>query len=386
MHKKIAVVTGARSEYGLLCHLMKQINEDSNLTLQTIATCMHLSHEFGLTYQQIVNDGFVIDEKIEMLLSSDTAVGITKSMGLAIIGFADAYARLQPDMVILLGDRFETLAAAQSAMIARIPIAHIHGGELSLGAIDDAMRHSISKMSHLHFVACEDYRKRVIQLGESPECVFTVGAMVLDAIVDLPLLAKMQLSNDLGITFSKRNFLITYHPETLGKQSSKEAFSELLNALSEFKDATFIFTEANADADGRIINQMIKTFCAQHKQAYSFQALGQLRYLSLLKQVDVMIGNSSSGIIEGPYFKVPTVNIGARQTGRVKPASVIDCQANCHAIQTAIHQALSQEHHQKMETMSLPYGQGKVSPKIIDVIKQCVLSPQTPKQFYDITW
>lgn len=386
MLKKIAVVTGARSEYGLLSHLLKQLREDAAFCLQLIVTGMHLSPEFGLTYQQISNDGFIIDEKVEMLLSSDSAVGITKSIGLGVIGFADAFARLKPDMLILLGDRFETLAAAQAALIAKIPIAHIHGGELSLGAIDDAIRHSISKMSHLHFVACEEYRHRVIQLGEHPERVFNTGAMVLDAVADLPLLTKAQLTNDLGIRFRQQNFLITYHPETLGVLSSEKAFTELLTALASFKDTTLIFTEANADTDGRVINRMLQAFCAQHEHAYCFAALGQQRYLSLLAQVDVMIGNSSSGIIEGPYFRVPTINIGDRQTGRIKPDSVIDCQMKAELIIAAIAQAMTQAHQQTMETMDLPYGQGKVAHKIIDVLKKFDLTTPTPKHFYDIAW
>ncbi len=384
MRKKIAVVTGARSEYGLLSHLLKQLREDAAFCLQLIVTGMHLSPEFGLTAQQISNDGFIIDEKVEMLLSSDTAVGITKSIGLGVIGFADAFARLKPDMLILLGDRFETLAAAQAALIAKIPIAHIHGGELSLGAIDDAIRHSISKMSTLHFVACEEYRRRVIQLGEHPESVFNTGAMVLDAIADLPLFTKAQLTNDLGIHFRQQNFLITYHPETLGVLSSEKAFAELLTALTSFTQTTLIFTEANADTDGRIINQMLHAFCHEHEHAYCFQALGQQRYLSLLSQVNVMIGNSSSGIIEGPYFRVPTINIGDRQTGRLKPDSVIDCQMKAELIIAAITQAMTQVHQQTMETMDLPYGKGKVAHKIIDVLKNFDLTAQTPKQFYDM--
>uniref|UniRef100_A0A0Q9YZP1 GDP/UDP-N,N'-diacetylbacillosamine 2-epimerase (Hydrolyzing) n=1 Tax=Candidatus Berkiella aquae TaxID=295108 RepID=A0A0Q9YZP1_9GAMM len=383
MPKKIAVVTGAR--WNTVCSSdLKQIHADPALTLQLIVTGMHLSPEFGLTYQQILDDGFMIDAKVEMLLSSDSPVGITKSVGLGVIGFADAYARLQPDIIVLLGDRFEILAAAQAALIAKIPVAHIHGGELSFGAIDDAMRHSISKMSHLHFVACEDYRRRVIQLGENPERVFNTGAMVLDAMVDLPLLSKAQLSQALSVTFKQNNFLITYHPETLGRLSSKDAFAELLEALSPLADCTLIFTEANADADGRIINEMIKAFCKAHQDAYSFQALGQLRYLSLLKQVDVMIGNSSSGIIEAPYFKIPTVNIGHRQAGRIMPKSVIHCQPAAQEIKQAIQHAMSQQHHQAMETMALPYGQGSVSPKIIDVLKRTDLAALNPKQFYDI--
>ncbi len=382
MPKKIAVVTGARSEYGLLSHLIQQIHQDVAFTLQLIVTGMHLSPEFGLTYQQILNDGLKIDEKIEMLLSSDTAIGITKSMGLGLIGFADALDRLKPDMIILLGDRFETLAAAQAALIAKIPVVHIHGGELSLGALDDAMRHSITKMSHLHFVACEAYRQRVIQLGENPDRVLNVGAMMLDAIDDLALLDRQALADELKISFKKRNFLITYHPETGG--SGYRDFESLLNALVEIEDALLIFTEANADASGRAINNMIQDFCARHNHAVAFKSLGQKRYLSLLKQVDVVIGNSSSGIIEAPYCNVPTVNIGTRQTGRIKPLSVIDCGSSVSEIMTAIEQSLSKAHLEQMKNMPLPYGKGKVAHQILDVIKKSDLTKLLQKPFYDL--
>lgn len=382
MPKKIAVVTGARSEYGLLSHLIKQIHEDTALTLQLIVTGMHLSPEFGLTYQQILNDGLKIDEKIEMLLSSDTAVGVTKSMGLGLIGFADAFERLKPDLIILLGDRFETLAAAQAALIAKIPVLHIHGGELSLGALDDAMRHSITKMSHLHFVAAEAYRQRVIQLGEHPDHVFNVGAMMLDALEGAKLLTRAELAADLKVVFKKHNFLITYHPETGG--SGHSDFESLLNAMLEFEDTLLIFTEANADASGRAINGMIHDFCARHPQAVAFKALGQKRYLSLLKQVDIVIGNSSSGIIEAPYYYVPTVNIGTRQTGRIKPLSVIDCEATISDVITAVEQALSTEHREKMNDMPLPYGKGKVAHQIIDVIKKIDFATLNQKSFYDL--
>lgn len=382
MPRKIAVVTGARSEYGLLSHLIKQIHQDPDFTLQLIVTGMHLSPEFGLTYQQILNDGLQIDEKIEMLLSSDTAIGITKSMGLGLIGFADAFDRLKPDLIILLGDRFETLAAAQASLIAKIPLVHIHGGELSLGALDDAMRHSITKMSHLHFVACEAYRQRVIQLGENPDRVFNVGAMMLDAVDDVTMLSRQALTEDLNITFKKRNFLITYHPETGG--SGHSHFESLLNALLEFEDALLIFTEANADASGRAINNLIHDFCARYPQAVAFKSLGQKRYLSLLKQVDVVIGNSSSGIIEAPYCHVPTVNIGTRQTGRIKPLSVIDCGSSVSEIITAVEQALSKAHLAQMENMPLPYGKGKVAYQIIDVLKNSDFPQLLHKPFYDL--
>jgi len=260
MARKVCVVTGSRSEYGLLFWLLKALKSDPAFKLQIIATAMHLSPEFGLTYKKILEDDFIIDEKVEMLLSSDTSVGITKSMGLGVIGFADAYARLSPDLIVLLGDRFETLAAAQAALIAKIPIAHIHGGELSLGAYDDAIRHSITKMSHLHFVATQEYRRRVIQLGEDPENIHCAGAMVIDSIRELPLLKKEELEQILDIRFNELNFVVTFHPETLGTHSSSEQVNELLQALDRFPSARIIFTKSNADNDGRIINQMIDNY------------------------------------------------------------------------------------------------------------------------------
>jgi UDP-N-acetylglucosamine 2-epimerase (non-hydrolysing)/GDP/UDP-N,N'-diacetylbacillosamine 2-epimerase (hydrolysing) len=386
MHKKICIVTGSRCEYGLLYWLMKEVKSDPTLTLQLIATGMHLSPEFGLTYKKIMEDGFIIDEKVEMLLSSDTAVGITKSIGLGVIGFADAFARLKPDMVVLLGDRFETLAAAQAAFIAKIPIAHIHGGELTLGAYDDGIRHSVTKMSHLHFVATPTYRDRVIQLGEASSNVFHVGAMVLDSISQLSLLNKCELEKKLEITFKQFIFAVTYHPETLGESAVRDDFGELLKALAHFQDSTFIFTKGNADSDGRVINEMIDDFCAQHPQSSkAFVQLGHHHYLSLLSVADVCVGNSSSGIIEVPYFKIPTVNIGDRQKGRVRPLSVLDCQANDKSITNCIQKALSKEFHQKISNMDLPYGEGPVAKKIVDVIKKTDLTHLVRKNFCDMT-
>lgn len=385
MVKKICIVTGSRCEYGLLYWLLKAVKQDKALQLQIIATGMHLSHEFGLTYKKILEDGFLIDEKVEMLLSSDTSVGITKSIGLGVIGFADAYARLNPDMVIVLGDRFETLAAAQAAFIARIPLAHIHGGELTLGAYDDGIRHSVTKMSQLHFVATDAYRQRVIQLGEHPDNVFHVGAMVLDSISNLSLLSKTQLAELLGISFKKRNVVVTFHPETLEKTSPKQAFQELLAALSKLEDTLFIFTKGNADTDGRIINDLIDEFCKQNpEKAKAFVELGHVNYLSLLNVVDMAIGNSSSGVIEVPYFKIPTINIGDRQKGRFRPASVIDCVANAQAISDAIAQGFSSQFNDVINKMTLPHGEGKIAQHIIEIIKNKDLHALIKKEFYDL--
>ncbi len=384
MVRKICIVTGSRSEYGLLFWLLKAIKADPAFQLQLIATASHLSHEFGLTYKRILEDGFHIDEKIELLLSSDTAVGITKSIGLGVIGFADAYSRLKPDLVILLGDRFETLAAAQAAFIAKIPIAHIHGGELSEGAYDDGIRHSVTKMSHLHFVASNEYRQRVIQLGEDPSRVFHVGAMVLDSIQHLELLDKQTLESLLNIQFRQSNFVITFHPETLSERSPKEDLNELLLALSHIENATFIFTKGNPDSDGRIINDIIDEFCRNNKNAKAFIELGHRNYLSLLNIVDMAIGNSSSGIIEVPYFKIPTVNIGDRQKGRIRSDSIIDCAATRQSIASAIHQGLSQDFQSKIKSMSLPYGEGNIAQKIVNILKKHDLKQVIKKQFYDL--
>jgi len=384
MARKVCVVTGSRSEYGLLFWLLKALKSDPAFKLQIIATAMHLSPEFGLTYKKILEDDFIIDEKVEMLLSSDTSVGITKSMGLGVIGFADAYARLSPDLIVLLGDRFETLAAAQAALIAKIPIAHIHGGELSLGAYDDAIRHSITKMSHLHFVATQEYRRRVIQLGEDPENIHCAGAMVIDSIRELPLLKKEELEQILDIRFNELNFVVTFHPETLGTHSSSEQVNELLQALDRFPSARIIFTKSNADNDGRIINQMIDNYCGKNKNAKAFIELGFKNYLSLLNYVDLVIGNSSSGIIEAPYFKIPTVNIGDRQAGRTRALSVIDCLTQSDAIYSAMTKGLRREFKQEILNMDLPYGNEGVAAKIIATLKNVNLTTLVRKRFYDL--
>ena len=379
--KKICIITGTRAEYGLLYWLIKGISEDPELELQLLVTGMHLSPEFGLTWRQIEQDGFPINRKIEILLSSDTAVGISKSMALAQLSFAEVFDQLQPEIVVLLGDRTETLAAASAALIAGIPIAHIHGGELTEGAYDDAIRHSITKMSHLHFTATDIYRKRVIQLGESPETVFNTGAIGLDNIKKLPLLNKEDFENSIGRNLSKKNFLITFHPATLENKSAGEQFQQLLMALDRLEDAFLIFTKPNSDKDGRIIIQMIDEYVNQHhSKAIAFTSLGQLRYLSAIPYMNAVVGNSSSGIIEVPMFNVPTVNIGDRQKGRITGPSIFNCQPNEKDITAAINKALAFDKTQKWEH---PYGNGNASEKILEIIKKTE-KIDLKKKFYDL--
>lgn len=381
--RKICVVTGTRAEYGLLYWLMKDLQSDPGLELQLIVTGMHLSPEFGLTYKEIEKE-FVITRKIEMLLSSDTAVGISKSMGVAQISFAEAYEELKPDVVVVLGDRFEIFSAAAAAMISRIPIAHIHGGETTEGAFDEAIRHSITKMSHLHFVATEGYRQRVIQLGEDPEKVFNFGAPGLDSIQNLHLLSRDNLEKEIGFKLGKKNLLVTFHPVTLESNTAQEQFQQLLRALDGLNDTKMIFTKANADTDGREINAMIDEFvAARPDKTIAFASLGQLRYLSALQYIDAVVGNSSSGLIEAPSFKIGTINIGDRQKGRIKAASVIDCAPEANAISNAIQQLYSADYRQSLGDISNPYGTGGASKKIADVLRTHSLQHILKKHFFD---
>jgi len=381
---KICVFTGTRAEYGLLKPLMEEIQKQPEFELQIVASCMHLSPEFGLTYQEIEKDGFKIDEKVEMLLSSDTAIGTVKSMGVGMIGYADALNRLKPDLAIVLGDRFEALAFAVSAYILRIPIAHLYGGEITKGALDEGFRHAITKLSYLHFTSTQEYKKRIIQMGESPERVFNVGALGLDNIKRLKLLSKDELEKALGIKFDKYTFLITYHPETLSDSQSEKDFSELLNALETLKDTTLIFTKANADPSGRIINDMINEFVNKKFNAYIFDSMGQLLYLSLMHYVDAVIGNSSSGIIEAPSFKVATINVSNRQKGRIKAKSIIDCEPTKDEILNAIQKAISLEFKKSLENVENPYGDGKSAIKIVNILKRFFPLKNISKDFYEV--
>ena len=383
-NRKVCVVTGTRAEYGLLYWLMREIKDDPELDLQIIATGMHLSPEFGLTYRVIEEDGFAIDEKVEMLLSSDSPVGITKSLGLGVIGFADALDRLRPNIIVLLGDRYEILAAAQAALIARIPIAHIHGGEATEGSIDEAIRHSITKMAHVHFVAAEPFRNRVMQLGEDPDKVFTVGAPGLDNIVKLKLLNRSEFESSIGFKLGELNFLVTYHPVTLHKEDPRRAVTELFTALDHFPDARIIFTKSNSDTDGRIIGQMIDRYVAERPaRAIAVTSLGQLRYISAIKHMDIVIGNSSSGLIEVPFMKKPTINIGDRQRGRLNALSVIDCDETAEQIISAVNKALSPDFLSSLSEVASPYGEGNSSPRIKALLKTVDLDGILMKRFHE---
>lgn len=384
--RKICVVTGTRSEYGLFYWILKGLQKEPTIELQIVVTGMHLSPEFGLTYQQIEQDGFLITDQIEMLLSSDTPTAIAKSVGLGVIGMADCFRRIQPDLLLVLGDRYETFAAAQAAMILQIPIAHIHGGEVTEGVIDEAIRHAITKMSQYHFVAAKEYQKRVIQLGEQPENVFYVGAPGLDHIRNLKLLTKNELEKALGLSFKQPTFLITYHPVTLESDHAKKNIEQLLEALNTFQEATLIFTKANSDTNGRIINETIAQYVTKYpNRAKLFTSLGQLRYLSTIQHCDAVIGNSSSGLIEVPLFYKPTINIGARQNGRLKATSVIDCKEDSSSIVNAIQTALSTEFQQKLPETNSLYGDGHASEQIVAHVKTINLDKQIlQKQFFDL--
>ncbi|MGJ0329167.1 UDP-N-acetylglucosamine 2-epimerase [Aliarcobacter cryaerophilus] len=382
--KKICVVTGTRAEYGLLYWLLKEIEADKDLELQLIATGMHLSPEFGLTYQTIEKE-FKINKKIEMLLSSDTSVGISKSMGLAQISFAESYDELKPDIVIVLGDRYEIFSATSAAMIAKIPIAHLHGGEKTEGAFDESIRHSITKMSHLHFTATNEYKNRVIQLGEHPSRVFNVGGMGIENIKRLKLLSKDEFEKSIEFKLNSKNILVTFHPVTLENSTAQEQFKELLGAIDELEDTNIIFTKANSDTDGRVINQMIDEYVTKNSnKSIVFTSLGQLRYLSALQYVDAVVGNSSSGLAEAPSFKIATINIGDRQKGRIKASSVIDCEPNKDSILKSFEKLYSKEFQETLKTTINPYGDGCASKKIVEVLKNVDLENILKKSFYDL--
>lgn len=385
MTRKVAVVTGSRAEYGLLYWLIRLINEAEDMELQLIVTGTHLSPEFGYTLNKIEEDQFPIAAKVEMLLSSDSPVGIAKSMGLGIIGFADALEQLKPDLMVVLGDRFEILAAAQAAMVARIPIAHIHGGELTEGLIDEAIRHAITKMSHLHFTASEVYRKRVIQLGEQPERVYNVGAVGLDNIINMDLLSRSELEKSMGFQLGAQNFLVTYHPETLSDRDPAETFTSLLIALEQFPNAKLIVTKPNADTFGRGIIKLIDQYAASNpERVFVTTSMGQLRYLSAIQYIDVVVGNSSSALIEVPFFKKPSVNIGERQRGRLHGQSVINCGTSADEIEQAIRCALSDKHLERTRHTEMIFGVGGASKKIFDILSNVNLRKLIVKQFYDM--
>lgn len=380
---KITIFTGTRAEYGLLYWLMKDIDEDKMLTLQLLVSGSHLSPEFGLTYTQILDDGFNIDEKVEMLVSSNSPTGTAKSVGLGISGYADAIERLSPDLIVILGDRYEALAVAQTSVIMGIPILHIHGGEVSEGANDDAFRHAITKLSNLHATSTDLYRKRVIQLGESPDRVFNVGAMGLDYIQRGNFLNRNELSESLKFNLSKPFFVVTYHPVTLGDEDPVSTCQALIETLELFHSHQVIFTYPNADNGGREIISLIESYALNNPhRVLAFPSLGQMRYLSAVKYADAVIGNSSSGIIEVPSFDIPTVNIGIRQQGRLAAKSVLHSSTTVDSISEAITLAISRNHKKEDEKILNPYSQGNASHNVIEMIKSFDFSRM--KVFYDL--
>lgn len=380
--RKICVATGSRADYGLLRSLLRAIAGDAGLQLQLLVTGMHLSPEFGSTWKDIAADGHAIDAKVDMLLSADSPVGTAKSMGLGVIGSAEALERLAPDVLVILGDRFEMLAVAQAAVVLRIPIAHIHGGETSEGAFDENIRHAITKMAQWHFVAAEPYRKRVVQMGESPDRVFDVGAPGLDALEQMAWLDRAALERSLGVALAAPLFLVTYHPVTLSDQDPTEPMGELLAALERFPDATVVLTYPNADTGGRALIACIDRFVAAAPRRHAFTSLGQQRYLSLMKLADVVIGNSSSGLTEAPALKKACVNVGERQQGRLKAGSIIDAPEQRAGIEAAIRRALSAPFQAALpDTVSL-YGQGRAGARIKDVLKSVPLAVRKP--FFDL--
>lgn len=384
--KKVCIVTGTRAEYGLLKPIIDKVHNSEDFELQLVVTGAHLSPEFGLTYREIEEDGYPISSKIEMLISSDTPVGITKSMGVALLGFADFYDSYHPDIVVILGDRYEMLMCAAAALVARIPIAHIGGGEKTEGAMDEAIRHSITKMSLLHFTSTDEYRHRVMQLGEQPETVYNVGALGVENIRRIKLLSKGELEQQIGFKFSVSTIMVTYHPVTLETWTAKEQFSEILSVIDKRKDLSVIFTKANADTDGRIINQMIDEYVEKNKgRCVEYTSMGQLRYLSALQFCDAVVGNSSSGLIEVPSFKIPTVNIGDRQRGRVCAQSVIHCGNCADEIDDALQEALSDDFRKKLVNVHNPYEQEGTSDKIIEIIRdELDKGIDMKKKFYDM--
>jgi GDP/UDP-N,N'-diacetylbacillosamine 2-epimerase (hydrolysing) len=382
MTRRICVVTGSRAEYGLLRWPMEAIRACPELALQLIATGTHLSPQFGLTYREIEADGFRIDHKLEIVLSSDSAAGVAKAMGLGLIACADALQQLQPDLLLVLGDRFEIFSAVAAALVARIPVAHLQGGETTEGSFDESLRHSITKMSHLHFVAAEEYRRRVIQLGEDPQRVFLVGGLGAEGIRRVKLLDRPALEASLGITLGRRNLLITFHPATLDAEGAVRQMSELLAALDGLAEVQLIFTMPNADTEGRALAAMVEQFVAGRANAHCFSSLGQVRYLSCLRFVDGVVGNSSSGLTEAPTFHIGTVNIGDRQSGRLKADSVIDCAPERGAIGAALQRLFSPAFRAQLPRARNPYGEGGASDKIVAVLRSHPLEGILKKSFY----
>jgi GDP/UDP-N,N'-diacetylbacillosamine 2-epimerase (hydrolysing) len=383
--KKTAVFTSTRAEYGLLKGLIQEIAKSDELHLQLIVSGTHLSADFGMTINEIKADGFKVDESVEVVLSHDTPTGICKSMGLAMIGYGEVLMRNSPDILVILGDRYEVFCAAAAAQVCRVPVAHIHGGEATEGVIDEAFRHSITKMSHLHFASCEAYRQRIIQLGEAPDRVFNVGALGVENIRCMSLMERNELAEAIGFNLEKPYFLVTFHPVTLEKDTSEGQFKSLLASLDAFPEYNVIFTKSNADTDGRVINSLIDEYAEKHpERCLSVASLGALRYLSAMKYATAVIGNSSSGIVEAPSFKIPTVNIGDRQKGRIQVASILNCSPDANAIRQTIGRTLSSAFQESLSGISNPYERPGTCSTIVRLLERADIFGITKKTFHDV--
>lgn len=386
MKKKIiSVFTATRAEYGLLKPIITKLTKVQEFDVRIVVSGAHLSPDFGYTYKEIEEDGFKIDKKIDILLSSDDTSAISKSMGLALISFSDYFSTLEPDLLLVLGDRYESLAVSIAAMNEKIPIAHLHGGEKTQGAVDDVIRHAITKLSYIHFTSTREYKNRVIQLGEHPDRVYEVGAIGIENILNEKLLSREELEKSLGVKLGEQYAVATYHPVTLEKNTSESQVRDLLDVCIKRKDICFIFTKANADEDGRKINKILEEY-SKYENIKVYSSLGMKRYLSALKYAKFVIGNSSSGILEAPSFKIATINIGDRQKGRLRASSVIDVENDKKSIEDAINLALSKDFEQRLKTTVNPYGDGNTSSKIIDILKKYMLEGKIDlkKEFYDV--
>lgn len=384
--KKIVILTATRAEYGLLKPIMKRLLEDPYYDTRIAVTGMHLSPEFGMTVREIISDNLPVDKKIEIVLSSDTPVALSKSMGLALISFSEYFEECRPDAVMVLGDRYETLAVCCAAMNARIPIFHLYGGETTEGAIDEAIRHSLTKMSYLHFTSTEVYRKRVIQMGEHPNRVFNVGAMGVENALNTPCMSVSELEESIGFTLGEKYAVGTFHPVTLEKATAGKQVEELFAAMDKHKEIRYLFTGANSDTDGRSINQMLENYAKYNDNFCLVDSLGMRRYLSALKNALFVIGNSSSGLVEAPSFKIPTINIGDRQRGRISGKTVISCEPEQHAIGEALCKAIDTSFREEIRKTENPYGDGHTSERITEIMKDFFVNDRIDikKKFFDI--
>lgn len=380
---KVCFVTGSRAEFGLLQHVIANSEQSLGIETQIIVTGSHLSPQHGQTIDEIKASGFHSSAEVDLAIGPGEIADVTHSLALAIEGFGGALSALQPDLLVVLGDRYEILGAVSAALIAGVPVAHLHGGEITEGAFDDAIRHSITKMSHLHFVANETYAKRVIQMGENPSRVFTVGGLGVDAIKRTQLLDKAELEKSLGLKFGKRNLLVTYHPVTNDREKDVEALKNLLAALSELEDTVLIFTKPNADVGHSELANMLTHYVEKNEDAFLYDSLGQARYYSCLQFVDGVVGNSSSGLLEAPTFGIGTLNIGDRQKGRLLADSVVSCDPSFKSIRTALDKLVAPEFRRSLKGVSNPYGDGGAAQGIMDVISKVDFSGLINKGFYD---